>query len=538
MQVLSAPLRAGLFFLNFVFGIAAWIKSCLTLSLLSLSCLRPAFPIRPGTAMQYLRIRFCKLAAPHYLAILSLAVAGCGSTPEYKIVRDADIDAQIHVVDEQGKPLKGIDVWRLVDPIPQVNTQAPPQRSLLFAYLDRVAERYRHLAEFARPWRPGFIAAVESELKSLPPSDTEGRAGEVIKFMGGRTQTVSLRYTALGYGYYPAHVQTELAAGRNRLTLKIVLRRDTDIVLPTAAYWQKYLDIQREFSKSYERNPEDSRTELMEAARDAEKAGDRKIAARIYSWIPFLPTLMTTDELRGGIRVSGYTREDEFSTRNVALLETAAALDPENRYIRMKLLLVRPPTERDSHLRKLEALVSGGRADLWPEVFERLETTYLAAGQRDQAKKEFDWFAEHEPADWRNRDSFAKGRSARYVSLDEFFRLYVGSRGPLSPDEHQRDALSYAVFSGRVDLVDWLVDGYVSQLDVSRMIFQAIQSRRPEMVRRVLEARAVAQGPATPKVDFELRQVDLLITGRKADLADIEQIRRLLLSQSGARERH
>ena len=33
MQVLSAPLRALLFCLDFVFGIAAWIKSCLTLFL-------------------------------------------------------------------------------------------------------------------------------------------------------------------------------------------------------------------------------------------------------------------------------------------------------------------------------------------------------------------------------------------------------------------------------------------------------------------------------------------------------------------------
>ena len=66
------------------------------------------------------------------------------------------------------------------------------------------------------------------------------------------------------------------------------------------------------------------------------------------------------------------------------------------------------------------------------------------------------------------------------------------------------------------------------------IVFQAIVSQRPEMVRRILELTPEIQGTAKPDFRREIDQVDEAIRSNQGDAADLEQIKRMLVARSAA----
>lgn len=474
-----------------------------------------------------------------YLKILGsffllLVVGGCATPPEYKIARQHDIATRISVVDELGNPVFGAEIWRVATPPPGkiCCTRDKNRPPLTQSYLERVAKRYGDVAEFARQSRPGFLEALPdsilwTEFGYLDPSDEKGKSGEIIKYERGRTGLVSVKYAAMSYGYFPAFAQTVISEGERTVQLEIVLKRNLAITLPSAPYWTQYQEIRRKF-ESYqwkEGEAEPARATLIAAAENAANAGDNKIAAHIFSWIPYLPTATYFKDQT----MSGYIREDETSDRNIGLLEKAAYLDPDNRYVRMKLLLLRPSSKRTERIKQLEALAAGGREDMWPQVFAVLEDQYYFSGQKKKSYQEFLWFKAFEPEYYRNQKDHYKRRLARHITLDEFRNDYLIGNDPNRPDEYGREPIYYAVTSGRVDFYDWLLINGVSSPPPGYWLTQAIYSRNPQMLRRILETPPQKIG-GTGGSDFrsEKRSIDNLLKISLEDKESLEEMRRML----------
>lgn len=180
--------------------------------------------------------------------------------------------------------------------------------------------RFKNISEFASD---GYFEALPNlvltpSLNSLNPTDKQGKTEEIIKYETNRSGSVTLKYAAMSYGYLPTSMQVIVKEGENPAPFRLILRRDLTIALPSAPYWRQYHEIRKKFASSNwkEGEAEGARLELISAAEAAVNAGDRKIAARIYSWIPYLPT---ATYFANNI-ASGYSRENERSERNINLL--------------------------------------------------------------------------------------------------------------------------------------------------------------------------------------------------------------------------
>lgn len=429
------------------------------------------------------------------LLLASLALSGCASVPEYKVVREGDIALEVEVVDVEGKPILAAEVWRVVNPRLREPLSAKSARpDISFDYLDRVTQRYKDIPEFAGPGRPGFFEALErptgNAFARSGPTDHRGHAREVLKFDGARPDLVQIKISALHYGYLPGQIKFQVKKGETPPIQRIVLRRDPNIQVPITQYLRDFARIRYNSyggSPDYKDDPEAYRNELITIAQTAAAAGDFKSAARIYSWIPFIPTVIKFDNTSNGIRVSGFERENETSNRNIEILKKAQSLDPSSTYIQMKLTLLQPPQAPREQVRVLEGLVNSNREAMWPSVFKLLENAYFVAGDREKAYQQLVWYRVYEPEDFRNQTSIYKSRRARYVSLSEFKQEYLIAGDPNKEDSFNTLPIYYAVQAGRVDLYDWLLKNGVATPLPGYVLIQAVFSKSPEMLRRILD---------------------------------------------------
>lgn len=440
------------------------------------------------------------------IRVLSLSIAfiacSCSTVPEYKVARKHDILTTIMVVDESGRPIPSAEVWRIVVPPPQsyttyskrAGTSNPP-----LDYMDYLVKRYRDVPEFASYRGSGFVNPLPNPLskkwfESLTPTNENGLTQEIIKYQTGRPSTVASTYAALNYGYIPAAIHKEIKKDESELKIKIVLKRDMTVTLPIASYWAKYEEVRWRVSggnwKSTEANI--AREELIHAAEYAEKSGDNIAAARIYSWVPYIrpelyiPPKTYPKDSSGYSLIAGpgYKREDERSTRNIELLKKAAALDPDNRYIQMKLFLLTPSANREQRIKVLEELINERKDDVWPEIFIELEELYYSVGLKQKSYQQFLEFKTLDPFDFRNQTDVYKARLIKHITVDEFVKEYILGNDPNKEDEYRHAPIFYAIKSGRVDIFEWLSNKNVKLPNNSMHL--AIDSGNPEMVRKVL----------------------------------------------------
>lgn len=193
----------------------------------------------------------------------------------------------------------------------------------------------------------------------------------------------------------------------------------------------------------------------------------------------------------------------------------------------MKLLLHSPPPNRSERIKQLEALVASWRDDLWPQIFVRLAEAYYAEGLKEKAYQEFLWFKAFEPDDYRNQTDFYKSRLARYVSLDEFKEKFIIDNDSNKIDEYKVEPIYYAARAGRVDIYNWLRNNGASKPLPAYVYNQAISSRRPEMVRQVLETLSDI---FDTKINHrnQIREINEMLEGSLGDREDLEEIRRML----------
>lgn len=466
-----------------------------------------------------------------FLAILAtFSLYGCSSTPEYKIAKKGDISVQVTVVDEADHPIMAAEVWRTATPLPwskwDLNRGGTAPSS---EYIARISARYGGIAEFAHVPRPGFTDPIPTQTPgflALDPTDSNGHTDEVIKYELGRTGQTDIGLSAMSYCYESAIVQKQVPENTQDLKVRIVLKRDPSCALPTAPYWKKYQEARWKFSgKNWKEGmAEPVREELMANAKSAEDAGDKKAAARIYSWIPYLPTATYFSRTSGSIKASGYTREDEQSARNIELLEKAHQLDPENRYIQMKLLLIRPPVDRKNRIQALEKLIADGPDGLWPHMYIMLENSYYANGQNDKARQLFLSLKSIEPEYIHNQNDLEMVRRARYTTIQDFQRDYVTGNDPNKNDKYYKSAFYYAIRSGRVDLTEWLSTKSAQLPDFAP--YQAVCSRRPEMVAYVLQR--FTRKMSNAELSTYIKQIDDALEQRFDDTEDLQKIRKML----------
>lgn len=467
-------------------------------------------------------------------ALCAAALAACVRTPDYKRVDPGDVGVVLKVVDEHGEPVFCASVWRVATPRLEklYYDEVKPQLSL--GYVDRISRRYQYFPEFVNTYGPGegaipwWNSDSSSVLTVLTPTDKAGATRDVLKVQVQRPKIIRIRYAALKYGYIPGKVELEARAGERFMHAKIVLRRNPAVHPVDAPYIRTFDSVRYRSSLSGSGGPNDMapyRKELIKAAEQAEAAGDRKSAARMYSWVPFIRTLRYSSDTSGRYAIYGYRALTERDAPNMAMLRKAAALDPSNRYVQMKLLLLDPPHRLEARAKALEHLIAGGTDDLWPRVFLHLEETYYQLGEKRKAHHWFVWFHNREPDDLANQTDRYKERLARYVSLDEFRQRFLIGGDVNKKDEFLAPPIYYAVRAGRVDLYDWLLAHGVKKPLPSYMINQSIDSQNPAMLRRLLNT-----GPAVTGITTDPHAYDNL----ESVLADITGVRKMTWSDVSA----
>jgi hypothetical protein len=454
-----------------------------------------------------------------------------------------EVTVAIEVVDDQGAAVPAAEVWRVSIPGPGESWGLDIRTDFSLSFLDRVAARFADVPEFTRKSPPDFFSAFDnfgrSNFRQLAPTDPNGQTTETLFFSSERPLPLTLKYYALEYGYVPAAVQVETTVGTNPRPQKLILYRDPRIVLPKGKYWKRFLAIESApwcLGKSLPLSDKciadirTARTALAEITRDAETAGDRKSASRILAWTAFAPDLSTNDRF---ILITGEGAVDAHSQQSLDALAKAVELDPDNRFARMALLLEQPPANRGDHIHALAALTTAGCKGLWPEIYRRLENEYLADGQRDKAKQTFEEQRACEPEANENRALGLKYEQARYDSLDEFRKDFIPDGNPDYRDTHGGTPLGYAVRSGRVELLEWLLrlgaTRPTTHLAFDALLNGAIDSCSPDMVRRVLAFSADIRDRPEPDFRDGIGYVDRLLKDRVTDDTNLQAIRKLLV---------
>jgi hypothetical protein len=455
---------------------------------------------------------------------LMIALSGCADTltstsnfntkmqtqsrEQQRFTTGLSIPFKVRVVDEAGTPVSDVDVWSLAVP-GWADSKLGHDESSEFAYLDTITQAYRDYPEFTGVRQLIYSKVFTDDFRQWPTTEKDGSTEGVFAFDGAAkpSDVLHVKLSALKYGYSPAQDSMDLRKGDRPVAKTLVLHRDMAIRIPDAPYAQAisrvHYDISHQQSKGLvtfaeiaeeERQAEAARDGLIHAAQDAEAAGDGVFAARIYSWVHLVPVNAVTESTTADTRVQGYSREQESSPRNVALLHKAQALDPANRYVQMELLMQTPPTDASVYHSQTEILLRGGRADIWPNLMLQMERTYYLAHDLDDSRELFSWFRDNEPLDDRNHGNIFKMRLARYVSIKEFQKQFIIDGDVNKRDEHYSEPVLYVLNAGREDLLDWLMShgqktplpGYTwCQMEVSR---------NPSLVTRIVQMPAATSG--------------------------------------------
>lgn len=468
------------------------------------------------------------------LAVFSVVLlSGCVTRAiyDYKNERDdqaryqADVKSgkitpvAIRVVDQDGKPVPYAEVWRMELPAPAKPFLPWELPVLDVGYLDRASQRYRDMPELAsldQRWgRSALLSEASSRgaVQALRMGGPDGTTADKIGTVDvgdplPRAELIHVKYAALRYGYIPGEVQFDVRKGEQVPLQTIVMRRDPGIVIPDAPYVREYEQLLLD-AQSKPSDTEAFRQALLKAGQEAEAAGDKTFAARIYALVPTLQIKVPFDRSDAKFKITGYEREKEDSERNRALVKKALGLDPHNHYLAMKALVFDPPHDKAVLAQQLEGLVKDGRDDLWPDLFLRLEDAYYQAGQMDRAYYWHKYAAAREPDDAENAPYLLKRHLARYVDLETFKRDFVTGSDVNAQDEYHTIPLDYALAAGRIDALEWLLKNGVKRPYGVPLLIGAVSSGRLEMVKYVVTLPMSVSGIADQQVAAELAALDI-----------------------------
>jgi hypothetical protein len=417
-------------------------------------------PVRTGCCLRWLLI--CPVVA------LIPAACASGGQPEYMIAREGDIEVLINAVDERGRPVPHMEVWRLHDPVKgplAYEKQRIPRQAL-----DRWIARYKSSPELIREDQtyafPFDVYGHTVQVAAL--ADASGHTRDVVKLSGARPRDVpvKLAYAALATGFEPQVRDVEVGLANGRVVVHLEMRAAPSRIDAKAmqeanriryAYYNvggQGLVTMDEF-KANEAQRSNLKRQLINLG-EALVVSDPQSAAAVLALAAQLRGMVFTDEQSGSLRVSGYSREESASGGNIALLERGRALQPADPYIRMRLLLLVPPVDPAARVEQRAAVLALGSDAVYPRFLHEQENDLYLLGRTEEAKAVFDRLLAFEPDYVHNVGDMRDRRAVRYVSLEEF-RRWIAQR-PKEARSWQYSPFRLAIFAGREDLARWLVE--------------------------------------------------------------------------------
>jgi len=328
------------------------------------------------------------------------------------------VDVQVLIQDEAGKPIPYVTVWGYV--VDFTDIEKSKKRGQLFMDdLWRVTTRYQDSFEFAHHFNtpvPNLdvpkMGDIEGRFRTQ--IDYQDRTGPGNKYP--RPDNLNFGYSFMKRGYLPAKVEFTLSINESRVRATVVLKKDPAQPIETQPYIETFERIRYEMSdylKNAEMTMENARRllalrkELDAAAQEAERAGDKPAAARMYMRMQWWPTI----RIGGGGGVIGYAQTgDDNDPRNLELSLKAGELDPDATYVwmlnetnRVKLQPGMSDAEKDrAALAQRLKLVAAKGEKVWPETYALIVVGYTSLEEFDKAYAALEQARKLEPKyqDW------------------------------------------------------------------------------------------------------------------------------------------
>jgi hypothetical protein len=330
---------------------------------------------------------------------------------------DDAIDVSVRIQDESGKPIPYVAVWRAIEFDKKHIKDDRGSGYLSVDDLWRVTQHYGELHDIICQVGDKPVAGLWVSTMA----NGDGVFHEALNYaeaLGEETQprpaSLTFGYTFMKRGYLPGRVVFTTPKNSRRVEATVTLKRNPGEALETQAYLETFARLRYELS-DIQRNTlltEENRRRLValaeqmeQAAQQAQAAGDKAAAARIYSRMRYLPSLQVVDG-----RITGWNQGDPASRQARRAMEKAYELDPDNLYVwiqtyqRRRALLPNPTTEERiaATLREVELLIAAKGDAVWPQCFLDQAAAHALLGHFETAYRLYREAARREPSymDW------------------------------------------------------------------------------------------------------------------------------------------
>jgi tetratricopeptide (TPR) repeat protein len=335
---------------------------------------------------------------------------------------DDAVQVSIKVQDESGRAIPYVCVWRFVQIQPEhARRTAFPKSHLNADDLWRLTRRYRNDCEVIS--RAGDMPVPYLDVP--PMGSVDGQILEQVDYayLTGRKNNyprpnpLVFGYTFMKRGYLPGKVDFSVSGSQNRVQATVTLKRDPAQAVPTAPYAQTFDRLRYELSLPQDHSPSPEnqqrlqafRPALEAAARQAEAAGDKPTAARIYLRMRYLPSVM--HKVDDQTEIYGFDQSgDPASPEAQYALDRAYALDPNNPLVWLLTLNRRgdvpASAPRDDRIRRniqqLNQLIATHGDKVWPWAYNWRAGSYIPLKEYAKARELILQAAQFEPryTDW------------------------------------------------------------------------------------------------------------------------------------------
>ncbi len=332
----------------------------------------------------------------------------CSSPTDVSARRQAPmVVINLTITDDHGEPVPYVTVGSSWTPFGRRSTALVPEDGW------RVFQRYPETWEYCNE----YVAPLPSLMFGM--SNASGAAIEKINeddFGDAPVpDTLTVAYVIYRRGYEPARETTVIKKGDRRVDLNVVLKRAPDYEPNEKPYVRTLYEVRyeisdsranAEMSKKNQRRLEKLRKRLEEAAQQAIDAIDGPAAARILYWVAHMPEVLEMDG-----KIYGYAQTNIKSPRNIAALQKAAELDPENHHLQSMWLVQlndivmhqRYETREEWIAEKWRWLDQALRLDkrahgkLWPEFYSDIAHSYGFLRDYESNYKALLWLQQYEP---------------------------------------------------------------------------------------------------------------------------------------------
>lgn len=326
--------------------------------------------------------------------LLAAAMAGCAS--DRFLVNVADVE--IHVVDEQGRPLPDVIVWagRRATPEPQYsfNTALGPQD------VKRLLRRYAYCADLINNYNKP-VSYLDILLPTDSSGDTEARVR--VSRMDDWPSQMALSYAFIKRGYVPETRSFDIDRLGETHRLTVTMRPDGAQPVPPA-YLDDYDRIRRRVAEIRDQLMERGPSLAPELGRLAQRlegdagqaleAGDKRAASHIYAFLQTMPIAS------GANGVTELAQVRQGPGVSVEWLKHARRLDPDSPYLKYQFLILRwhslrypylqekaTPADRrafDQWISDAKDYVARTGERAWPGIYLQLAISYTRMRDRHQ----------------------------------------------------------------------------------------------------------------------------------------------------------